>query len=531
MYILLSLLVSTLGHALLLSQDRPLAETTNGTYEGTFLSALHQDQYMGIPYAQPPTGARRYSLPQSLQATWSDHRDAKLLPNACPQFSNTDDFASLGVKVDEDCLALNIVKPEGPVEGLPVVIWIHGGSYLTIVHESVALGKPMVAVSINYRLGYFGFLASNELLNTGNVNLGLRDQQLAFQWVHENIKAFGGDPSKVTLWGESAGAMSIGAHLVSQGGDNHGLYRAAILESGGATVDAYNGTDYYQPIYDSIVSKTNCNKAYDTLDCLRHVPYTELYSVLNETVHSIYRLDFMPIIDGSFIREWPHISMMEGRTANIPIITGSNTDEGTTFCPTTLNTTGELRSFLLNEAGFKLKNTTVDRLLELYPDTPGFGSPFNDNATTYPGYGTQYKRTAALVGDYVLIAANRLNAKTYTQHNRDVWAYRFNMQPIFTPPEIGVSHGIDLLFAFGIPNALLSASQNATSKFMVDSWVSFVHDLDPNHGNKAKHFPKWPKYNEKSMNIVLDEQLYLERDDYRQEGIQYINDHLLEFVS
>jgi carboxylesterase type B len=120
--------------------------------------------------------------------------------------------------MDEDCLALNIFKPDtiSNAEGLPVLVWIHGGSYQNgysalpaynmsyLVAESQAMGKPIIGVSINYRLAFFGFLASNEVINSRNANLGLKDQQLAFQWIQDNIASFGGDPEKVTIWGESA---------------------------------------------------------------------------------------------------------------------------------------------------------------------------------------------------------------------------------------------------------------------------------------------------------------------------------------
>jgi acetylcholinesterase len=325
--------------------------------------------------------------------------------------------------------------------------------------------------------------------------------------------------------------MSVGSHLISNGGDNEGLYRAAILESGGATVDAYNGTDYYQPLYDSVVSTLNCSEAYDTVDCLRHIPYTDLYNTLSDIGSSIYRFDYMPIIDGKLLREWPHTAMISGRSANVPLMTGHVTDEGSAFCPTNLNTTEEMHNYLLYNGQYKLKNGTVNRLLELYPDNPTIGSPFNDvNTTTYPGYGAQFKRIAAMLGDYLLIAPHRFNAETSIAQNRSVWSYRFNIALPTSPPAFGIPHASDIPFVFAIPNANYTEKMNMTSQFMCRSWVAFTHDLDPT-GVQLEGFPKWPRYNEGPVNMLFGEQVGLEDAVYREEGIRFINEHLLEFVA
>lgn len=143
-------------------------------------------------------------------------------------------------------MTLNVVRPAGqPFEPLPVIVWLYGGGFYEggpqdhrynlsrIVQKSVEANKPMIAISLNYRLYAFGFLWSKEVAANGTGNIGLRDQRLALHWIQENVAAFGGDPAKVTLWGESAGGISIGRHLVAYGGRDDKLFRAAILESGG----------------------------------------------------------------------------------------------------------------------------------------------------------------------------------------------------------------------------------------------------------------------------------------------------------
>jgi len=148
--------------------------------------------------------------------------------------------------VAEDCLYLNVVRPAGYESGkLPVAFWIHGGGFYQgggvdqrynvsfMVQNSVNIGKPVIAVTINYRLSAWGFLSgSEELVDAGTLNLGLRDQRLALQWVQENIEAFGGDPDQVTIFGESAGAASVGFHLTAYSGRDDKLFRGAIMQSG-----------------------------------------------------------------------------------------------------------------------------------------------------------------------------------------------------------------------------------------------------------------------------------------------------------
>ena len=151
----------------------------------------------------------------------------------------------IGYPVSEDCLYLNVIRPAGyENQNLPVGIWIHGGGLSMggtrderynlsfIVDNSVQIGKPIIGVSIAYRLTAWGFLQSSEVSGSGNTNIGLRDQRLALHWLQENIHAFGGDRSKVTIWGESAGAGSVGWHITAYNGRDDGLFRAGIMESG-----------------------------------------------------------------------------------------------------------------------------------------------------------------------------------------------------------------------------------------------------------------------------------------------------------
>jgi len=275
-------------------------------------------------------------------------------------------------------LTLNVIRSSSSVarnSKPPVGVWIHGGGFYegsgadkrynmsAIVGNADKigtspciwtsscipilsyLGKPFIAVSLNYRLSAWGFLSSSEVYGSGNTNLGLRDQRLALEWVQENIAAFGGDPSKVTIWGESAGAMSVGYHLTAYGGRDDKLFRAGIMQSGGSIAAGPSNYTTFQSTYDQLVSEVNCTDRVDTLQCLREVPFETLNSVLNGTDGSS-EYNFSPVVDGDLIRNWGSIQLNNHDFVKVPILAGSNTDEGTAFGPIGINTTEQWYEYL-----------------------------------------------------------------------------------------------------------------------------------------------------------------------------------------
>jgi carboxylesterase type B len=167
-------------------------------------------------------------VPESLNSTWSTIKNATTYPPFCVGYGGDD----IGHEESEDCLYLNVIRPSSTTSSslLPVAVWIHGGGLFMggsndprynlsfIVQNSVDMSKPMIGISIQYRLSAWGFLGGKEALGGGATNLGYRDQRLALHWIQENIAAFGGDPSKVTIWGESAGGQSVGAQLLAYNG-------------------------------------------------------------------------------------------------------------------------------------------------------------------------------------------------------------------------------------------------------------------------------------------------------------------------
>lgn len=241
------------------------------------------ESFNGIPFAKPPTGSLRLKPPQPLSTSLGTI-DGTGTAKACPQFYfslDASDFPTnvLGELLDtplfqtvtdagEDCLTINVMRPSGTnsSSNLPVLFWIFGGGFelgstqmyngASLVADSVAQGKPIVFVAVNYRVGGFGFLPGKEILADGSANLGLLDQRLGMEWTADNIAAFGGDPTKVTIWGESAGAISVLDQMALYDGDisykGKPLFRGAIMDSGSIVpadpVDCPKGQTVYNTV-------------------------------------------------------------------------------------------------------------------------------------------------------------------------------------------------------------------------------------------------------------------------------------------
>ena len=191
----------------------PTAKTRNGTYTGIYLPEFEQDVFLGVPYANAP----RLENPQSLVEGWAGTRPAAFNGDACLALVPQEIQDIFNISVSDDCLNLKIVRPSGRSQKdplLPVVVWIYGGGFATgfnvdsntntscVIQASVENGTPIMSVHINYRLGFFGFPGGHQAAAAGITNLGLKDQRLALAWIQENIAGFGGDPDKVTLWGQ-----------------------------------------------------------------------------------------------------------------------------------------------------------------------------------------------------------------------------------------------------------------------------------------------------------------------------------------
>ena len=433
-----------------------------------------------------------------------------------------------------------------------------------IVENSIAIGKPIIGVSANYRLSAWGFLYSEEIAGSGQTNIGLRDQRLALHWLQENIAAFGGDPTKVTIWGESAGALDVGLHLVAYNGRDDKLFRAGIMESGNpVNYNSFNGTDYYRPRYDAIVNQTGCSEQLDTLQCLRTLPYDQLNTVLNSTA---LNSGWAPVIDGDFIQKYGSIQLSDGDFVHVPIISGSNTDEGVSFGPVGINNDTGFLHYLEGmlfidptaslpaltpptespqAVGTRLNSNLSQQILAAYPMPTAIGLEGipAEVASVPTSLGAQYRRTSAYAGDAIIHANRRLTCETWAADGVPAYCYRFNAQPAGIPV---VAHFQEVAFVFyNIQGYGYDDLHNSTrpfldkpqsyidlSRLMTSSWASFVHDLDPNsfrasNAAVAGLTESWPRYDVMNpMDYVFDANVssYAEPDTYRAAGINLINE-------
>jgi carboxylesterase type B len=252
------------------------------------------------------------------------------------------------------------------------------------------------------------------------------------KWINRHISAFGGDPDKVTIWGESAGAYSVGDHINAYNGNNEGLFRAAILESGGAVGPPLNSTTWYQPMYDKIVAATGCGNQTDSLACIRKVPIETIGPLAYQG------LEWFHALDGKFIPRFGQESLVTGRFAKIPIIVGTNTDEG--FGVNGVNTDSDAIWQLTHSKRYVLTEPEAQEVLKRYPNDPVVGSPYGWGNRTWPEFGLQFKRFQSMATDITMFAPRRLLAQQMSKYKSNVYSYRWDAPKYNTTTSIGINH-------------------------------------------------------------------------------------------
>jgi carboxylesterase type B len=366
-----------------------------------------------------------------------------------------------------------------------------------IVQQAAEAGRPILGVSINYRLSAWGFLYGKEIQAEGSTMNGFRDQRLALHWVQENIAAFGGDPSKVTIWGESSGATSVGAQLLAYNGRDDKLFRGAIAESGAPIrLDPYPTISSWQPVYDNITKAAGCTTAADSLSCLRTLSTEKMNSIINSTVTN--RAVYRPLIDGDFIQAPSAVQLAKGNFVKVPYMIGANTDEGTAFGPKQINTTDQYLAYLRSQF---LDNETATVLSHLYPDIPEIGIPATIQGRPNATIGLQYKRSCATAGDITMHAGRRLAVQSWATQKVPAYSYRFNVLVNGVPFTIGSTHFQEVAFMMYntmglgypqnlVPNPLGGAERPKylkLAKLMTRMWIGFIHSGDPNDHPGGMH--------------------------------------------
>ncbi|KAL3601460.1 hypothetical protein FPOAC2_05721 [Fusarium poae] len=488
------------------SQQAPTVTVKNGTLEGRHEPGYNQDLFLGIPFAQPPVGQLRFQNPQSLNETF-DTLEVKKYGDSCVGYGNTADQGP--ATFSEDCLTLNVVRPAGSSsdEKLPVGVFIHGGGWTMdfaangaynmtfMVEEAVKAGKPFVAVSVAYRLAFWGFLASKDIMDAGVANLGLKDQRLALEWVKENIGAFGGDASKVTIFGESAGGGNVGYQATAYGGRDDKLFRGIIAQSGADGTDMKNLTQPERR-YNIIAEAAGCGDASDKLSCLREVSFEKLNATSTKVPGNFY-----PVVDNDFIPDYPSKLLENGKFVKVPLMTGTNADEGSFFAGPGVDNDEQFAAAIMSNG---VDANTTETLMALYPNIDALGVPSGYRRKANDSVKAQYKRMAAFQGDNLFVSWRRRRSDAWSKYDVPAYTYLFESPNTNMPPQIGTPHFVEIAYVFfnklGMGYSKNLGPFHNASKEVLDlaqlvtrMWISFITEGNPNeHGLPS--IPEWPVY-------------------------------------
>jgi para-nitrobenzyl esterase len=455
----------------------PIVATDKGHVKGINDSDMFK--FLGIPYAAPPVGQSRWKEPAPA-ASWNGVRDANAYGNVCPQAAGAFGSAS----TNEDCLYLNVYMPKdtGP---FPVMLWIHGGAFVSGdggagYDPSKLVAQGVGVVTINYRLGYFGFFAHPELSaeqGGGSGNYGLMDQQAAIQWVKTNIANFRGDPSNITIFGESAGGLSVNAQIASPRAA--GLFSKAIVQSG-----AYNLS---QPTLDqahaggsAVANAAGCTD--QSLTCLRALTAEQILA--RQVGASI-----VPTIDNKVLTRTVLSAYQTGNFNKVPTIEGSNADEYSLL--------SAARMDLVPAVGPITADNYQARVTAL---TAATGKTFAQVEAQYPlaSFATPAEAYDAIATDFVFACTGRLAEQLRSANGAAVYAYEFNDSnapmlylPPATRPRWGAYHAAEIQYLFPTTRAgvTYTADQEALKTQMVSYWTQFAKNGNPNGTG-----PTWTQY-------------------------------------
>jgi para-nitrobenzyl esterase len=490
---------------LLAASSAPRVKTHSGVVEGKAAGQVHA--FLGIPYAQPPVGNLRWKPPLPIEKWEGVHRAADFGAH-CMQGRVYDDMKFRDPGASEDCLTLNVWVPAHAEGKLPVMVWIYGGGFVAGTTSearqdgSVLATQGVIVVSMNYRLGIFGFLVHPELAKESGHrsagNYGLLDQLEALQWVHENIAAFGGDPANVTLFGESAGSFSVSAQMASPLAK--GLFQKAIGESGAAFPPSGLSFDPMSVRAEKDQKLVRDQLGASTLADLRALPAEKLVKVFGNGEAAFA---FGPDVDGYFLPESVPAIFAAAKQNDVALLAGWNRDEASfEVTPTPGKSVAEsFRELAQKDFGDK-----ASEFLKLYPaDTPAHA---RRSSIDYAG-----DRFIAM-STWEWIEAQR---KTGTQ---SVYRYRFDMTPAPkdpNAPRMGAYHSAEIEYVFGQldskSNVTWTPEDRQVSLEMQKYWTNFAKIGSPN----GPGLPNWPPYNPADgwPVMVLKAQPSFQKDDLR----------------
>lgn len=459
--------------------------------------------FRGIPFVKPPVGALRWRPPETDATCWSGVREATAFGAACPQIEQaqgTPFDAGEPVVGDEDCLTLNVFTPStaSPDAGLPVLFFIHGGGNTVgstseeagngvFLYDGATLAERggVVVVTTQYRVGALGFLSMPALDAESDAgvsgNYGLLDQQAALRWVQRNIRAFGGDPTRVMLFGESAGAVDTCMQLAMPG--SAGLFHRAVVQSGSCT--SASPVTARRTEAAKWLTGTGCETATDVAGCLRALSPEQLIRAFPVDVIVGGRkgeVSWGPTVDGVVLPARPLDAMLAGTHHHVPFIVGSNLDETNLSMPL-ITTEAEYRAAVTALVG----PTLTDAVLMRYP---------------VASYGTPRRALVQVTTDAFFGCQARLSARAAANGQSDapVYRYLFARAPVAIR---GAFHGAELLYVFQKVRELSptpAAEDLSVEATLLRLWTGFAASGNPDDGVTTP----WPRYSQPEPYLRVD---------------------------
>ncbi len=460
----------------------PVVETPSGPVQGE--QGLGYLQFLGIPYAEPPVGDSRWAPPVA-HAPWTEPVVSQR-PSSCPQ-------AAFGLNSGaEDCLYVNVHTPDPMPENAPVMVWIHGGAYifgeglqtdLGTRGDLLAKNHGVVVVSMNYRLGAFGFFVHGDEV-TGN--FGIQDQRLALEWVQSHIASFGGDPDNVTVFGESAGGQSVCLHLMSP--DSRGLFARAISESG-FCAQALPTIEEMRAISDPLVAALGCDTEADPLACMRTKTRDEIIDAdIAPTGMSALTAagSWWPNVDGTVIPDQFDALVAADAIADVPTVIGWNANEGTLFV------------MLAEQAGLVVDEAAYSAQIAGLASRTGVAAA--DIEAQYPlsDYPDPGAALAAATGDAAIACPSHRAARLLADRvETRVYHFEFPDAPfqLGATRELGAFHSAEIQYVFGHPAQLGLTAHSGDDLTLFETmsgyWTRYAKTGDPNGADAPIDWPPW----------------------------------------
>jgi len=493
-----------------------VVETSSDKIEGVFRKGLYI--FRGIPYAAPPVGERRW-LPPGPPEPWGGVRPAKEFAPTAPQAPMEIQFLEPQEKQpqSEDCLYLNIWTPGLDGAKRPVMVWFHGGGFTTgagswLIYNGRTLSTrgDVVIVTINYRLGVLGFLNLNEVTKgkipaTGNE--GLLDQVFALEWVRNNISRFGGDPDNVTIFGESAGAMSVGTLLAMPGA--RGLFHRAILQSGAANhVNSLEHAEKVAAIFLDIldIKPTDVNKLRLLTEQQVINAQAEIMARAIDPKSAIGALPLRPVVDGNVLPELPIHAITGGSADNVPVLIGTNLDEWNIFTLLDKNLANLDEAGLLRRCQYLIPGGDVTGLIEAYRQACS-----QRNLPVTPA-----ELFIAIQSDRVFRMPAIKLAEAHYRRQQPTYMYLFDWVSPIMNGFLGSCHALEIGFVFGTLDDNFTGSgeeAQALSRKIQDAWARFAR-----HGSTScESIGDWKLYGERRETMVLGKECTLVEAPYDEE--------------